>query len=202
MEIGEPHLFGSERDVFEAEIGKARRYSEFGLGGSSLRAARLGVETVVAVDSDKQWVDAVRTHAEIATKIASGSMSVLHGDIGPVRDWGNPADRDHMHKWPNYIGVVWAEWHRRKLLPDVVFVDGRFRVACCLSVVIAFGTTAAKRPVTMLHDYNDERPHYRDVLEFFELEQLEGSLAVLRLRQDASVASALSKLLHRQFDYG
>jgi predicted RNA methylase len=202
VQIGEPHLFGSERDFFVAAVEKSRRYSEFGLGGSSLLAARIGVETIVAVDSDKAWVDGVRKNPEVAAKIADGSMAVLHGDIGPTRDWGNPVDNSEIRKWPNYIRAPWAEWGRRQSMPDLVFVDGRFRVACCLSVVVAFGAGAIPPPLTMMHDYNEERPHYQDVLEFFELEHLEGSLAFLRMREGASCAAALGKLLHRQFDYG
>jgi hypothetical protein len=202
MDIGEPHLFGSEREVFEASLAKSHRYCEFGLGGSSLLAVRKGVDTIVAVDSDRQWVEAVRKHPEIVTKVLDGSMSVLHGDIGPVREWGNPADQEHMQKWPNYIGAAWAEWGRRQVLPDLVFVDGRFRIACCLSVIVAFGIKLSERPLIMLHDFNDERPHYKQVFQFFDLDMLKGSLAFLRIRDDVSIPAVLARLLQQQFDYG
>lgn len=200
MHIGDPHLSEAERDAFVAAVEKSRRYCEFGLGGSSLLAARLGVQTIVAVDSDKAWVDGVRENPEVAPRIADGSMAVLHADIGPTRDWGNPTSEDTARKWPNYIAVAWAEWGRRGVMPDLVFVDGRFRVACCLSVVVA--SAAGRPPLTMLHDFDDERPHYREVLDFFDLERLEGSLAFLRVREAASGVLALSRLLHRQFDFG
>ena len=154
------------------------------------------------MDSDPQWVTSVQQHPDIATKIQCGVMSVLHGDIGPVKEWGNPASYDHIRQWPNYISTAWTEWARRGTLPDLVLVDGRFRVACCLSVVVAFANGSRGNPLTLIHDFNDERPQYRDVLEFFDLEEQEGSLAALRIKPGASSTLAFSKLLHRQFDYG
>ena len=55
--IGEPHLFGDEPALFERVLGDGvRNYLEFGLGGSTLAAARAGAEALVAVDSDGGWV--------------------------------------------------------------------------------------------------------------------------------------------------
>lgn len=196
--IPEPHLFGRQRAVLEQALAGSKRYLEFGAGGSTLLAARLGVPTIVAVDSDAQWVAAVREHAELAPRILDGSISVLHGDIGPTRDWGFPAGEEHKAKWPRYLEVAWVEWTRRGTLPDLVFVDGRFRVACCLSVVVAVGGAAAT--TVLLHDMFDQRPDYRDVLEFFEPIRIEGSLYWMRIRADATPTAALARLLWRQFD--
>ena len=198
--IGRPHLFGDEQRVLDEALSAARCYLEFGAGGSTLLAATQGVPRVVSVDSDPQWVAAVLAHPEIAARVQDGSMSVLHADIGPVGNWGHPADETLKHRWPTYLATAWAECQRRSMMPDLVLVDGRFRVASCLSVVLAVGLAALAGPTVLLHDVFADRPHYLEVLNFFEVVGITGSLYRLRIRPDASPRAALLRLLECQFD--
>jgi hypothetical protein len=163
-------------------------------------AVRAGVDRIVAVESDPAWVAAVAGHAEIAPRIAAGNVRLLHADIGPVAEWGRPADRSAMRKWSNYISAGWAEWARIGAMPDVVLVDGRFRIACCLScVLVAAGRDA---PMTvMMHDVDDARPHYGEVLAFFDEVETVETLLVMRPKAGASLPRALAALLERQFDF-
>lgn len=198
--LGDPHLFGEEpllmQRVFAAGC---RRYMEFGIGGSTLLALRQGAEIIVAVDSDPEWVAAARTHPELAAKIAAGQVHLVHGDIGPVADWGRPAGNAERALWPNYLARGWAEWEALGTLPDLVYVDGRFRVACCLSILVAY----AGRPVTprvMIHDIGPDRPYYDPVFEVFETVESVGSLHLLRPRAEIPMVRVLTRLLEAQFD--
>ncbi len=124
--IGKPHLFGDEPALFERVLADGvRNYLEFGLGGSTLAAARAGAEALVAVDSDGAWVQAVLRHPEVAPMVASGRATILHADIGPVGDWGSPVDSTHATQFHRYISAPWREWVRRNALPDLIYVDGR-----------------------------------------------------------------------------
>jgi hypothetical protein len=170
---------------------------------STLMAVQANFEAIVAVDSDPSWVSAVKTHPEFSEAIAQGRASVIHGNIGSTREWGNPKDGSDVRLWPNYIASAWREWARRACLPDLVYIDGRFRVACAYSVVVACGgSEASNRPVVLMHDFSEARPSYGDVLKFFDIEQRENSLVVLKIRADASSLEAMADLLGRQFDYG
>jgi hypothetical protein len=201
INLENPRMSEGERGVLTAALAQAGRYLEFGAGGSTLMAARSPARSIVTVDSDQKWVGAVCGHPEIAQRMADGSMSVLHADIGPIRDWGFPANEDHKPRWPSYLGVAWSEWARRGEQPDLVFVDGRFRVACCLSVVVAFGGgLSAASPTVLLHDVVKERQYYKDVLQFFEAESVVETLYRMKIRPDASPLAALALLLERQFD--
>ncbi len=200
-----PHMSATEQALFETVVKQSRRFLEFGLGGSTLVAVRSKVGTIVSVDSDPTWVAAVRTHVEVAPRIADGTMSVLHADIGPVREWGNPVDRQEMQKWPRYLIAAWSEWVRRRQFPDLVLVDGRFRIACCLSVLLAAARLSPSTdalPSVLLHDFTDERPQYRQLLQLFDIHHQAESLCHLKIRASASVADALTRLLVCQFDYG
>ncbi len=202
-QLGEPHLFGRERELMDRALGaRCERYLEFGLGGSTLLALRNGAKQVVALDSDPRWVSAAREHPEIKPAIASGVATLLHADIGPTGDWGHPRSMEDKHRWPAYIRLAWEEWARREALPDLVYIDGRFRVACCLSVALAcaFGSKAAGGVRVLLHDVSTERPHYSDVFKVFDMLEQVGTLCLLRAKTGICAASAFSMFLAYQYD--
>ena len=202
IDLEQVQMSAAERDRFAAELGEARCYFELGMGGSTLMAARSGVEQIVSLDSDNTWIEAVRAHPDITPRCANGSMSLLYADVGPVADWGRPADRSAVRQWSRYISTGWAEWARRETLPDLVLVDGRFRVACCLSVALVTAhLPSEKLPRILLHDVDEKRAYYRDALECLEqVDQVE-TLLVMKPSKDKPTALTLARLLEKQFDF-
>lgn len=198
--LGKPRMDPQELALFERVLAGGRRhYAEFGTGGSTLLASRAGFETLVGVESDPEWASKVREDPAIAPLVAAGRASILHADIGPVGAWGSPADRTKLERWPRYLATMWGEWDRRGLFPDLVLVDGRFRVACCLSVAL-LAAAARQAPLVLLHDVQDVRPAYRRVFDAFHLEEQAGTLCVLSPRQRVSPAANLAGLLGRLFE--
>ncbi len=198
--LGAPHLFGDEAELMHRVFATGcRRYLEFGIGGSTLLALRSGAEMVVAADSDRRWVEVARGHPELAPKVATGQIRLVHADIGPTSDWGRPAANTPQAAWPNYLARPWAEWQDFGVLPDLVYVDGRFRVACCLSILLAFADRS-EAPRVMVHDIGPERPYYGTIFEFFETVEAVGSLHLLSRRPGASALGAITRLLDTQFD--
>jgi hypothetical protein len=179
-----------------------RRYQEFGIGGSTVLAIRSGLESVVAVDSDPDWVDAARKHPEIAAAIQAGRADIRHADIGPVAEWGHPSDPGHIRSWPDYIATAWDAWSKRNEMPDLIFVDGRFRVACCLSVVLlaAADPSLTRELRVLLHDVGPGRPCYDEVLQFFDVVESVNTLRVMKIKPGISGSRVMSVLLRRQFD--
>jgi hypothetical protein len=203
IQIGPPHMWPEEATLFEELLRRTTSgYLEFGLGGSTLMAIRCGVPNIVAVDSDPRWAAAMRSHPEVTPHIASGRVVVLHAPIGAVAEFGAPASVASIRHWPNYIGIPWAEWERQGTFPDLVFVDGRFRVACCLSVVVAHALLGrgAPGPLIVLHDFQPERPYYDKVLSFLEIVEGKQSLQVMRISKGASPMRAFLSFLDDQFD--
>jgi hypothetical protein len=52
----------------------------------------------------------------------------------------------------------------------------------------------------LLHDVGPERPHYDEVLEFFEIVEQVNTLQVLRIRPEVPASGVMSAFLRRQFD--
>jgi hypothetical protein len=198
-----PRMSKAELALLEKTLAAgAKRYAEFGSGGSTRLAALAGFDHIVSVESDPAWADKVRADPDVAAAIRARRASVLHADIGPVGAWGNPADRSALDRWPGYIACMWEEWDRRGCFPELVLVDGRFRVACATSVALAHAARGGEPPVVMLHDVSDRRPGYRRVFDCFTLVEQAESLCLLTPRRDVAAAGMLARLLRLLFDRG
>jgi hypothetical protein len=201
--LGPPRMAPAELALFQSVLGSGRRrYAEFGLGGSTLLAVRQGFEAVVGVESDRAWLASLLRNEEVAAEVAAGRCELLHGNIGPTGAWGAPADRQQVKPWPRYIATMWEAWDRRGSFPDLVFVDGRFRVACCIAVALLAAARGGCAPLVLLHEVTDRRPQYQRVFDFFHLEEQAGSLCVLSPRQRIPPERMLAALLGHVFDAG
>jgi hypothetical protein len=201
--IGAPHLFDGELEVMRRLMHSGhRRYQEFGIGGSTLMAIRSELESIVAVDSDPNWLEAACRHEEIASAVGTGRTAIRYADIGPVAKWGYPRDRGHIQNWPAYLATAWETWVERDEVPDLILVDGRFRVGCCLSAILlcepASGWSREMR--VMLHDVGPERPYYDAVFEFFDIVEAVNTLRVMKVKPGVSRSRVMSRLLRHQFD--
>ena len=129
----------------------SRRYVEFGAGGSTCLAAQTVAESVVSVDSSRDWLE------KVAAVAIAGSYKIqpalLHADIGALTDWGYPRDLTQRARWPQYHEIVWTSALAANA--DTYLVDGRFRVACFMQVMLRCQADA----IVIVHDFSD-RPHY------------------------------------------
>ena len=92
---------------------------------------------------------------------ARGSRALLHCDFGQVGPWGFPAGVDRFRGFHQYACAPWDAAQTGGHTPDLVLVDGRFRVACFLYSLVC----ARPGTVILFDDYAD-RPQYHVVEEF------------------------------------
>ena len=131
----------------------ARIILEYGPGGSTVMAAEMPGKRITSVESDAAWLS--KLHGWFA-QVPPASMPVLHhGNIGQTRLWGYPAAKESFRRWPDYVQSVWDL--PDFAAPDVVLVDGRFRLACLLTVALR-----TVQPVVVLVDDYIDRPPYHD----------------------------------------
>lgn len=150
-------LPGPAADMLRAAYAGAEVVLEYGSGGSSFVAMEAGARKLFTVESDAGW--AARIADSLATAFPRRAAHVHHVDIGPTADWGRPADTSGFAAYPDYATTVWDRPDFE--MPDVVLIDGRFRVACFLTVMLR-----ATRPVTVLFDDYHRRPEYHWIEEF------------------------------------
>jgi hypothetical protein len=190
-----PHMTDAELALLRA-VGAPRRFVvEFGCGGSTADWLRHpAVERVVSVESDAAWVEKMRGHAELADAFTSGRLTLLHADVGPTVDWGTPASREHMDRWPGYWSAVWESPAVTEAV-DLVFVDGRFRVACALNAALRVGDGA----LIVMHDFF-KRPHYHAVLAHLDIVARADELVVLRRREGFDPVLVVDALARHALD--
>ena len=138
---------------------------EYGSGGSTVMAARMG-RTVFSVESDRAWAERLMAHlAPISAK-----ARVHHANIGPTGPWGMPTRQRGAWRFHGYALSVWdrADF----VQPDLVLIDGRFRAACLVAVMLR-----ATKPVTVLFDDYAKRGYYHGVERLARKEEMVGRMA-------------------------
>lgn len=147
----------------------ARIILEYGSGGSTILASEQPGKLVFSVESDHAW--AIRLQHEIDLRNLPSPALVYHVDIGPTGNWGRPLGSEAWTRFYQYPLAIWDEPFFRQ--PDVVLVDGRFRAACLMAILLR-----TQKPVTVLFDDYAERPAYHSVGAFLKPTKIVGRMAV------------------------
>jgi hypothetical protein len=177
----------AEIEMLTSYFGASVSYLEFGSGASTLLALRHGVGACVSVETDRKWIEKLREAAGVREAERSGQLTFHHVDIGPVGDWGRPIDRRRIDHWPDYFLKVWAK------RPELVLIDGRFRVATALCAMIAHSL------IILMHDF--DRPNYAVLHKFADVTQRADSLVMLTRKRGLSDGPLLVALADAWTDY-
>lgn len=119
-------LFDGCDALFLDAIDGVRTYGEYGLGASTLWVDQHTDAQIIGVDTAADWV--TQTKAQMTRE----GHDIVHIDVGPVAKWGRPRTFRKRRNFIHYIEGVWTGVAR----PDVVLIDGRFRVACFLTCLL------------------------------------------------------------------
>lgn len=154
----------AERLCFETYLDKVSSYFEFGCGGSTTLAnAKDTVRRVTSVDSDREWAEKV--------SLLLPKVTMYWCDVGPTGEFGKPVDPSLKLGWPRYPEI----WTREKESHEMVFIDGRFRVACLL--YICLNPRGVK--YILFDDFKD-RPHYHCIMPFIDVLEIADSVLVCK----------------------
>ena len=181
----EPRLDDASSIYFRERLAHTRNYLEYGSGGSTVLANR-AVQILVSVDSDAHFLAAVRDKLAADDTVrepreSRGAVTrLIHVNIGPTVDWGVPALKRptprRVRLWQAYPTAPWCYFRSIEQQPDLILVDGRFRVACVLESLLNLSPLSNAQ--VLVDDYIT-RPHYHVVERFADLEMV-GRMAVLR----------------------
>jgi len=179
-----PHLEQEALALFDRYVSNVGCYLEYGAGGSTVRAAQLGAQHVVSVDSSREWVKAVRASVGDRSQIY-----LLHCDIGIVGAWGRPTDQQGLRGYHAYMSLPWSSARRKTLTPNMVLIDGRFRVACFLYSLIC----AQPGTIILFDDYVN-RERYHVVEEFCRPTSLHGRMALFTVDKGFALEDIVARI--------
>ena len=176
----EPHFDEASTLYFREQLETARNYLEYGSGGSTILANQM-VTNLVSVDSDASFLADVRRKLETHDRRAMAKL--IHVNIGLTQHWGMPVftkpTRRRVRRWEEYAKAPWRYFRTIGQQPDLILVDGRFRVACVLESLLSLSPLTETQ--ILLDDYVD-RPEY-EVIEQFAQVELVGRMAVVHPRR-------------------
>jgi hypothetical protein len=125
-----------EIDFLRKKLGNSRCYLEFGAGYSTLIASDHPNINVTSFETDINYCDFIEK--KLVEKGNSHKVEIVHIDIGPTREWGWPEINPEESRLPNYLWATISRIQSDNFNPDLILIDGRFRVATFLTCLIEF----------------------------------------------------------------
>lgn len=170
-----PHIDPSGLELLQKKMLRCKVFLEYGGGGSTVFAATHGPASIFTVATDADFLKAVSDRlAQVSypLKKKRPKFAPIYVNVGPTGNWGFPADPSTAASWPKYSVHAWDSLQLAKVTPDLILIDGRFRVACFLASLIF-----ARPGCTILFDDYADRPQYHSVEKFLKPVSIAGRMA-------------------------
>ena len=183
---------------FMDAIDECQHYLEYGAGASTLAAYETR-RPMVTVESDKHFLRLVEEACSSQSLHPKhGSSVFIHANIGPTGTWGKPLFPaiPRPKTWKSYANAPWAALGQN-FRADAILIDGRFRVACALTVALQ----QQDAPWTLLFDDYTERKEYWATENFLRVKEICGRMAVFGPLPNLDTTAALRALEHYSRDW-
>ena len=145
-------LFDGYDQIFKQIISDKTIYGEYGCGKSTIFVMKNYKIPIYSVDTSKFWIDKIQ-------KENNGLLKIKHIDLGEIGNWGRPKSYKYRNNFLRYINWIWEQ----KSKPNVILIDGRFRVGCFLTSL-----KLSDEGTKIIFDDYVAREHYHIVEEFLK----------------------------------
>ena len=182
-----PELSANDMKMFYRYLDKSTVYFEYGSGGSTYQAnLRPNIQKIYSVESDKTWINKLKLSIKDDSKIM-----YIYNEMGTkLKTWGYPSklcEKSSLINYSEHIRNLSVE-ERSKI--DLVMVDGRFRVACCLKCFEVINDGCY-----IIFDDFLYRKKYHIILNYYDIiEKTEDKrMVILRKKKNVSIPANLIK---------
>ena len=166
-------LFDGDDTLFKELIKNTEIYFEYGCGKSTEFVYKYTKASIHAVDTSIDWVNRLK---RLAVGEDSERVNLNWIDVGKVGEWGVPISFERRENFKVYAELMW----QKQIAPDLVLIDGRFRVFCFLTSV-----NLAPVGTKILFDDYTNRPFFHVAEEFCEKIETCGRQALFEVSQSA-----------------
>lgn len=188
-----PSMDAGGFEAFSSRITNSLCYLEYGSGGSTRQACAKGVKKVYSVESDPDFAREVRR--AVSWRNRSETFKIVVPDIGPTKAWGYPVDSSASTRWKNYVTDIWRKLEAAGDSPDLVLIDGRFRVACFAYCLLM----ARPGTIILFDDFCDRQDKYSAAAKLLEPRAMHGRMAEFEVPEVLASAKEVGLVL---FEYG
>ena len=156
----EPHLQNNDRKLFYKYLDNINVYFEYGSGGSTYQASiRTNIKTIYSVESDITW------QKKLKKIITNPNINYIYNEMDTQpNSWGNPGKNATNIQKINYSDQLTKLSKEEQESINLILIDGRFRVACCLKCY-----DIIKDNCLIAFDDFINRRQYHVVLEYFDI---------------------------------
>ena len=147
-------LFDGDDGLFKELIKNSKIYYEYGCGKSTEFVFKYSNASIFSFDTSNDWVRKIQS---VEGSRKSKRLNINWVDVGEIANWGTPTSFKMRHNFKKYAEFLWLN----DVNPDLVLIDGRFRVLCFLTSV-----KLAPIGCKILFDDYINRPFYHVVEDF------------------------------------
>ena len=166
--------FGSKNadEYFVKNLKKSKYYLEYGSGSSTILAKKCK-KKFLSIETDKSFFRYMRN-----LKIDE----IVYANIGPTKYYSQPILptlllKNQIKKYASKIEIFFKKFNR---LPDLVLIDGRFRVYVTLIVIYVFLTKNSKKKLIIIIDDYKYRKNYHYLKKIVKI-RLIGRFGIISL---------------------
>lgn len=166
--------FGSKNadEYFVKNLKKSKYYLEYGSGSSTILAKKYK-KKFLSIETDKSFFRYMRN-----LKIDE----IVYVNIGPTKYYSQPILptlllKNQIRKYASQIEIFFKKFNR---LPDLVLIDGRFRVYVTLVVLYTFFTKYSKKKLVIIIDDYKYRKNYHYLKKIIKI-RLIGRFGIISL---------------------
>ena len=186
----EAYLTINDKKMFYKYLDKANIYFEYGSGGSTYQASiRKNISQIYSVESDKEWY----TKLKKILNNTDNRIQYIYNEMDVQRNnWGRPGPKSTISQRINYSNQITTLSIKEQNNIDLVMIDGRFRVACCLKCFNVISDTCL-----IIFDDFLTRPEYHVVLDYYDIIEKTNDNRMVILQKKKNVLSIPVKIIHK-----
>jgi hypothetical protein len=186
-----PHMTRKEYLLFKELCRDKQVLLEYGSGGSTIHLLK-NKKMVFSVESNPDFYKYMSS-IPLVKRALRQNLHYKYINLGQTNKWGRPLTDEHNDNWPSYYEEIWQQINPATHKVDVIFIDGRFRVSCCLYSILKSIEYNWLDVTFIIHDFW-RREKYHVVLDFLLEVKSTENLVSFRLKKNISV-SKVKRLL-------
>ena len=180
----EPWLGKNDKQIFYKYLDKCNVYFEYGSGGSTYQASiRNNIKKIYSVESDIEW------QKKLQQTIMTSNINYIYNEMDTKPNtWGHPGINSTNIQKINYSNHIRKLSKEEQDSIDLVFIDGRFRVACCLKCY-----DIIKDDCLIIFDDFLNRSQYHIILEYFDIieKTQDNRMVILKKKKNVNIPKEL-----------
>lgn len=184
-----PYMAKNDIDLFYKYLDNSKIYFEFGSGGSTYQASiRNNIQTIYSVESDLEWHNKLKTILK-----DKNNIKFIYNEMNTIpNSWGNPGPNSTNEQKKNYSNQILLLNENDVKTIDLILVDGRFRVACCLKCFDVINNDC----FIIVDDFFN-RPEYYILSEFYDIVDNTTDEQMVILRKKKNITTISKELISK-----